>query len=44
MLSPEQVEDIRRKARTPGIPYAALAAQYGIDIGHVRFIANRESR
>jgi histidine ammonia-lyase len=40
-LTPEQVEEIRRKANTPGITYAQVAAEYGIDTGHVRFIARR---
>jgi hypothetical protein len=40
-LSSEQVEKIRREANTPGVKYADVAAKYGVDVGHVRFIANR---
>lgn len=43
-LSPEQVEQIRTKANTPGITYQSVAIEYGIDVGHVRYIANRERK
>lgn len=43
-LTVAEVESIRRRARTPGVTYLSLAIEYGVDVGHIRFIANRETK
>lgn len=43
-LTKEQVEAIRKEANTPGITYKSVAEKYGIDIGHVAYIANRSKK
>ena len=44
ILTPEQVEEIRKRARGVGESYKDIAKDYGIDAGHVRYIANREEK
>ena len=41
-LTHEQVEAIRREARTPGNSYAAVAVKWGVDRDHVAYIAKRQ--
>lgn len=43
-LTPEQVDRIREAARAPGANLSRIASQHGVDVGHVRFIANRGKR
>lgn len=44
VLTPEQVEQVRTKANTPGVRYQTVADEYGIDEGHVRYIAKRNRK
>jgi hypothetical protein len=43
-LTPEEVEQIRKMARTPGNSLMKVAKLFGLDVGHVRYIKMRESR
>jgi hypothetical protein len=43
-LTPVEVEEIRLMSRTPGKSYKAIAEKYGVDEGHIKFIANRERK
>lgn len=43
-LTSEQVEEIRSLARESGASLGEIARRYKIDVGHVRFIANRNRK
>ena len=44
ILTLKQVEQIRKLANTPGVTHQSVAKQFGIDVGHVAYIANRNGK
>lgn len=41
-LTKEQVEEIRKLAKAFGAKYKEIAEKFGLDEGHIRYIARRE--
>lgn len=41
-LTAEQVEEIRTLGRNKIFTPSQLAAKYGVDVGHIRYIINRD--